>query len=96
MKNQKTIVILGMHRSGTSMLAGILEKLGISMGKSTIEKSINNPFGYFEDYEFLDLNQRILKDASGSWKNPPLRDHILLTKEKYEKEVFPKLFTSGN
>ena len=39
----KTVIVLGMHRSGTSMVAGILNKLDINMGKKMIGKSASNP-----------------------------------------------------
>jgi len=56
------IIILGMHRSGTSMLSRILEKLGIFMGW---RKEGNN-----EALFFLKFNDWILKQANATWDNP--------------------------
>ena len=63
MKNidYKTVVVLGMHRSGTSMIASILNKLGVSMGKVMLGKTPSNPLGHFEDKDFYNLNRKILK-----------------------------------
>jgi len=72
----KTIVVLGMHRSGTSMIGGVLSRLGVDMGKELVGESWSNPLGHFEDRDFLELNNRILEAASGSWNVPPTEDAI--------------------
>ena len=61
-KISKTIVILGMHKSGTSMVAGVLEKLGANMGKELLGPHWSNPLGHFENVKFVNLNERILKE----------------------------------
>jgi hypothetical protein len=86
-KEIKTVVVLGMHRSGTSMTSAILEKLGINMGEETLGAVETNPIGHFEDKIFLDLNKRILNDAGGSWDNPPNYKTILDLKDKYKDEI---------
>lgn len=63
--NQKLVVVLGMHRSGTSMMSGILTKMGLfSGGKDRLIKEDKyNEKGYFEDKIIVDCNERILSDA---------------------------------
>ncbi|WP_297444278.1 sulfotransferase [Desulfurobacterium sp.] len=56
------VIIIGMHRSGTSMLSRILGKLGIFMGW---KKEQNN-----EALFFLRFNDWVLKQAHASWDNP--------------------------
>jgi len=56
------IIILGMHRSGTTMLSKILEQLGVFMGW---RKEENN-----EAIFFLKFNDWILKQANATWDNP--------------------------
>ena len=70
-ENPKEIIILGMHRSGTSMLSGVLNRLGIDMGDDQVGRQQSNPLGHFEDGELLSLNEYILSQAGGSWDNPP-------------------------
>lgn len=59
------VLVVGMHRSGTSALAGMLHSNGIIMGK---EKSWHpppmreNPKGFYENREFRVLNDQILRD----------------------------------
>ena len=72
----KEVVILGMHRSGTSMVSGMLERLGIDMGEDQPGRQFSNPLGHYEDGEFLELNELILAHAGGSWDNPPSADLI--------------------
>ncbi len=83
----KTVVILGMHRSGTSMTAGILTKLGVDMGKKLLGKSAGNPKGHFEDKDFIELNKKILRIAGGDWKEPPYNKMILMQKDKFRKQI---------
>lgn len=56
------IIILGMHRSGTTMLSKLLEQLGIFMGW---RKEENN-----EALFFLRFNDWILEQANATWDNP--------------------------
>jgi hypothetical protein len=55
-------IIIGMHRSGTSLLARVLEKAGIFMG---VVKDHN-----FEAMHFLSLNQQTLWAAGADWYLP--------------------------
>jgi len=50
----KEIIVLGRGRSGTSIVAGLLHKLGVNMGESR-PAGANNPKGYFEDLEMSEL-----------------------------------------
>jgi len=75
-ENPKEIIILGMHRSGTSMLSGILDRLGINMGDDQPGRQLSNPLGHYEDRDLLSLNEYILSQAGGSWDNPPPADQI--------------------
>lgn len=54
------LVLAGMHRSGTSMVASWLAAAGIDMGSDWVAPDQHNPRGYYEDVEFLALNRRIL------------------------------------
>lgn len=87
-KNQsKEVIILGMHRSGTSMVAGVLSRVGINMGKVMLGKTPSNPLGHFEDEDFYNLNRKILEFAGGNWRNPPNEEDILVQKDKFKKEI---------
>jgi hypothetical protein len=83
----KTIVILGMHRSGTSMVAGILQQLGVDIGGDLLEAYISNPFGHFENKQFYEINKRILATCGGDWLSPPPLEIILQQNNLYSKEI---------
>jgi hypothetical protein len=65
-----TIIILGMHRSGTSALTGTLEKAGLHLG-SVIEKASDNLKGSRESQAIMLLHDDILQRNGGSWERPP-------------------------
>jgi hypothetical protein len=65
------LLLLGMHRSGTSALAGALENVGVGFGDSLMPPDPgDNPRGYFEDLEIFDLHERMLDRAGFSWDDP--------------------------
>jgi len=67
------IVLLGMHRSGTSIFANILSKLGVNMGKNLREGDRFNKYGYYERADIKNLNQEIL----GDWRGIPKQNVLL-------------------
>jgi hypothetical protein len=73
----KCIVILGMHRSATSLVAKGLAAAGVHMGDVYLPHDSGNPEGYYEDIDFLNLNKSILIEAKSSWRNPPTEKQIL-------------------
>lgn len=70
------VVVFGMHRSGTSAVAGMLHALGVDMGHVFLEPDSGNPRGYWEDMDMLALNVALLRVAGGNWVDPPLGRHI--------------------
>ncbi|PSJ36925.1 sulfotransferase family protein [Allosphingosinicella deserti] len=67
------ICITGMHRSGTSLVAGLLNACGLSVGDDShlLPASSDNPLGYWEDSRFVQLNDDLLRHAGGTWDRPP-------------------------
>jgi hypothetical protein len=63
-KNQSKdpIIIIGMHRSGTSMLTRFLEESGVYLGNSL---DINH-----ESHYFIELNEWIFRQTNTTWDNP--------------------------
>jgi len=64
------LFILGMHRSGTSCLAGSLERCGLYMGDAN-RHSEYNVKGNYELKDIRLLNDQILRHNSGNWYEPP-------------------------
>lgn len=65
------IFIIGMHRSGTSMITGILHKCGLELGKNLLMGARDNPKGHFESLKFIRINNEILFHNGGRWHTPP-------------------------
>ncbi|GAO37044.1 hypothetical protein SCT_2459 [Sulfuricella sp. T08] len=62
------IVVLGMHRSGTSALAGVLHMLGIHPGYSLLPAMEGiNPKGFWEHAEVVTIHDQILEAFDSSW-----------------------------
>jgi len=59
----RCVVVAGMHRSGTSLTAGLLARLGIDMGAQLVPADRANPRGYFEDFDVVSLHQRCFAGA---------------------------------
>ena len=56
-----------MHRSGTSVLGGVLERLGVCLPGEQIAADQHNPSGYFEWSSVVDLQERLLIDLDRWW-----------------------------
>ncbi len=67
---QKCIFIVGMHRSGTSALTGILQLMGVELGRELMQPWEDNPKGFFENNKIWKYNQRILEHFGSSWEDP--------------------------
>lgn len=67
------LVITGMHRSGTSATARVVEGLGVTMGPDALRMgpSPDNPRGFFERVDVMEVNDRWLKTLGGAWWAPP-------------------------
>ncbi|PFI73611.1 sulfotransferase family protein [Bacillus cereus] len=81
-QKSKLFLILSLHRSGSSALAGTLHFLGVDMGSNLLKASPANPKGYFENSYFVKLNDFILKLFDATWQTPPSRE--IITSKKLE------------
>jgi len=67
----RVITILGMHRSGTSALAGSLEAAGLDLGEVRSEGGDSNPKGHREPGELIKLHEDVLISNGGAWHLAP-------------------------
>lgn len=72
----EVLCVLGMHRSGTSLTAGALERLGVDFGEAERldPPKPENPAGFFEHLALQHLNDDVLDALGGSWADPPPLD----------------------
>lgn len=64
---KKCIIVIGMHRSGTSLVTKALETLGVSLGENLMPPAEHNKKGFFEDLDVVDLNSKLLDIAKMNW-----------------------------
>jgi hypothetical protein len=57
---QSAVIITGMHRSGTSLVASILQRAGLNIGGKLLGPAKGNRRGHFEDIDFLQFHERAL------------------------------------
>jgi hypothetical protein len=82
----KTVVVLGMHRSATSLVARTLHQ-EVHMGSFLLTGKKDNPKGHYENVDIIMLNDKILNDCGGSWVNPPPYKKIIELGNKYRDEM---------
>lgn len=63
------ILVLGMHRSGTSSLAGALVRLGVVPPLNLIPPNDENPKGFWESTVIVGLNDEILAAGGSHWED---------------------------
>ena len=68
-----TVLVTGMHRSGTSALAQFLLAGGLHPGRVDwlMPPADSNSRGHFELTPIVDLNDRLLAELSAHWLAPP-------------------------
>lgn len=66
------ILVLGMHRSGTSALTAALHGLGASLGGELVAANHDNPGGYFENAAAVTAHETLLAELDRGWED--LRD----------------------
>jgi hypothetical protein len=67
----RALTVLGMHRSGTSMLIGTLEEAGVYLGDVIGDSIEYNRKGLLEPKAVLYMQEDLLNVNGGSWRNPP-------------------------
>lgn len=78
------IIILGMHRSGTTLVAGVLEQLGLYLGA---RKDHNREARFF-----LEINDWLLRESGGSWNAP--EPVLALLEDERTRDLYRARITS--
>src|SRR5690348_16827069 len=64
------ICVLGMHRSGTSCVTGLLEEAGVFLGEVS-KQNPHNRKGNQENRAIMQLHDAVLAANGGAWDDPP-------------------------
>lgn len=83
LNKKRLIVVLGMHRSGTSTITRALQVFGIDLGDRLFPPLAPNPKGYWEDGDILGLNIEMLNFLHYKWQQvTQIHDTDVLRLEK--------------
>lgn len=66
------VAVLGMHRSGTSALARLLNLSGCAFGPAALamKPHADNPLGFWERQDVYELNEWVLAEGGAAWDRP--------------------------
>jgi hypothetical protein len=70
---RKAILVVGASRSGTSLIAHLLHKLGAETGADLLGAGYGNPLGHWEPRTLVALNDEALSAMGLSWEDPRAR-----------------------
>jgi len=90
----KVLVITGMHRSGTSVISQWLNKCGLHLGENLLGASIGNIEGHFEDVDFINFHEEVLRSQQLS--HTGLVDKSSLKLDRAAKEKLKGIIESKN
>jgi hypothetical protein len=79
----RQIAVIGMHRSGTSLVARLLNSMGCYAGEEhqLLAPDVFNPTGYWEHHDVWALDEEILAARDASWLDPERADPAGLSDE---------------
>lgn len=86
----KTFLIIGEGRSGTSLTAHILKEMGVNMGDRLKGANHGNKDGYWENPDFVNMNIKIIEDNEFDINQYPVPRPALVqarVEDKYNKEI---------
>ena len=97
MRETTFVVVLGMHRSGTSVITSLVESCGISTGDNLQGAGPDNPKGYWEDEFIVNTNNKVLRSLGLEWHSLIWLDEAVLRKSPCYDELFQasKVYLAG-
>jgi hypothetical protein len=63
------VFVLGMHRSGTSALTGMLVQAGFTAPSDLMPATVANPKGYWESLGVMGINEGFLSEMESNWSS---------------------------
>jgi hypothetical protein len=81
----RVLLVVGMHRSGTSLTASWLEKCGLYLGDELISSDFSNPMGHYEDIQFSHFQRRILRDSGLNLSWQATNEPVIVSNERRQE-----------
>jgi hypothetical protein len=99
MRKTAVILILGMHRSGTSALSGLLAQFGFDYGKNLLGPTEHNVKGFHENKRVMEFNEMLLEELGMNWADPfsvidttPIQNDLLNQYQQHLDSIFLEEF----
>ncbi len=83
----KCLIVLGMHRSATSLVAKALHDQNNVHWPSSAFVHRSQPHGHWECRPIVELNDRILQAAGGAWFTPPPVSEIRALANQFNSDI---------
>jgi hypothetical protein len=64
---RRAVIVLGMHRSGTSALARVISLLGADLPNGLLKQGPENEAGFWESAKLVAIHDELLSSAGSSW-----------------------------
>lgn len=84
---RQALLVLGMHRSGTSALSGVLAQLGVEPPKTLMKPASDNPRGFWESKEIVAFHERLLASIGSVWSEWSEIDKASLGSEAAAEQI---------
>jgi|694.fasta_scaffold11712_6 hypothetical protein len=84
---RKALIVLGMHRSGTSVLSALLVRAGFDAPRDLMPATLDNPQGYWESRRIAKINNRLLAAAHTHWNDDSQISEQWLTSQERDSDV---------
>lgn len=95
-KSSKGICVLGSGRSGTSVVTGALDIMGVELGSNLLSPNHTNPKGFWEDKQIIEFHNALLKKLGpfnhpeNWWLSKDLESNVESIKKYLESQYSPK------
>lgn len=87
-EGQPFIIVTGLGRSGTSAVARVLHKSGLSMGDHFREPTEENETGFYEELPVCDLNDEIMAECGiAGLRRYPMRTTVLAVARRFRERM---------
>ncbi len=90
MATKTAYLLLGMHRSGTSVVSALVSCFNVDLGKTMMPPKDDNPLGFFENQRVYELNEQMLEFIGCRWDIPsidPLDERIDAVIEEFGPRI---------
>ncbi len=83
--SRTSLLILGMHRSGTSALTRVLSLLGAALPKDIMKPQTDNEAGFWEPVRLVSFHDRVLAEAKSAWNDWRPLDLTLIPSQRRQE-----------